>query len=81
MADAIVNRLVPGADVAVDLLVEAGFGFLMLPPHDFDLPSTASSIEYIIDDAVDYRRNGYEVVLVSVADLAAAWSVGRPDRR
>ena len=69
----------------VDLMVESGFGFLMLPPHDFDLPSTAATIEYIIDDAVDYRRNGYEVVVVSVqpgysiAQMAAPFQTKRGD--
>jgi hypothetical protein len=69
VADAIVNRLVPDADTAVAALVDAGFGFLMMPPHDFQLPSTSASIEYIIDDAVDYRRHEYEVIVVSVASL------------
>ena len=69
IADAIVNRLIPDADAAVAALVDAGFGFLMLPPHDFQLPSTQASIEYIIDDAVDYRRHEYEVIVVSVSAL------------
>lgn len=69
IADAIVNRLVPGADEAVDALVAGGYGFLMLPPHDMQLVSTRTTIEFIVDDAVDYRRHDYSVIIVSVSDL------------
>lgn len=69
IADSVVNGMVDGATEVVDALVDAGFGFLMLPPHDFELASTPTTVEYIVDDAIDYRRNGYDVITVGVAAL------------
>jgi hypothetical protein len=69
IADAIVNREVDGASDAVDALVAGGFGFLMMPTHEFIVDSTPIVVEYLIDDAVDYRKHGYEVIIVSAADL------------
>ena len=69
IADAIVNGDVPGADEAVAALVAAGWGFLVLPDHDEAFASTPTRLEYLVDDAVDYRKHGYEVVVVAAPQL------------
>jgi hypothetical protein len=69
IADAIVNGDVPGADAAVSRLIDLGYGFLMMPAHGEPLPSTPTTLEYLLDDAVDYRRHDYEVIVVGAAAL------------
>jgi hypothetical protein len=51
------------------LLEKLGYGLLVLPPHDFPEAGIAERVEYLVDDALEYRSSGYEVVVVGVDGL------------
>jgi len=74
--DAVVNGDLAGADDAVAALVAAGWGFLVMPAHDEPAATTPTRLEYLLDDAVDYRKHGYEVVVVTAPGLPGdgVWS-------
>jgi len=68
VADAIVNEDAAGYDVAA-LLDAAAFGMIVPPPANFALPRIASTIEYLVDDLEDYRRQVYRVVVIGSSSL------------
>ncbi len=63
VADAIANEACASFD-AIAMIAAADFGLVVLPPSDFEIPTIERIVEYVVDDLVDYRSNGYRVVLV-----------------
>ncbi len=63
VADAIVNEQ-HGTFDALFMLDAADFGVVVLPPSDFSISTIAGIVEYVVDDLVDYRSNGYRVVVI-----------------
>lgn len=55
---------------ALDVLVEDGWGIMKPPPHVLGEPVGRPAVEVMAGDAVDYRRHGYDVVIVAVSGLA-----------
>jgi hypothetical protein len=53
----------------MDALVARGWGIMKMPPHVARLQSCETLIEVSVGDLIDYRKNGYEVVIAAVADL------------
>ncbi|CAB4723822.1 unannotated protein [freshwater metagenome] len=54
---------------AVESLEKCDFGFIVLPPSDFHLSSIGKTIEYVVDDLLDYRNSGYSVVVIGSSQL------------
>ncbi len=69
VADAVVNEGSAPFD-ALALLDAAEFGIVVLPPADFVLERIARTVEYTVDDLVDYRDNGYRVVVIGSSAVA-----------
>ena len=70
----------------MDALVERGWGIMKMPPHVAKLESCERLIEVSVGDLIDYRKNGYDVVIAAVGDsrtdllraaCAVIWSSGR----
>lgn len=55
---------------ALDILVEDGWGIMKPPPHVLGEAVGRPAVEVMAGDAVDYRRHGYDVVIVAVDGLA-----------
>jgi len=76
VADFVVNpgsalygrRQAPPTDF-VDVLMERGWGIMKMPPHVAKFESCERLIEVSVGDLVDYRKNGYDVVIAAVGDL------------
>ena len=68
VADAIVNDEHARFD-ALAMLEAAEFGVVVLPPSDFAMSTIAGIVEYVVDDLVDYRSNGYRVVVIGTSAL------------
>jgi hypothetical protein len=49
---------------ALDELHDEGFGVMQLPPAELDQETTAAWLEQTAEHVAEFRRNGYEVVLV-----------------
>jgi hypothetical protein len=68
--DAPENERLGGAPpAACALLEELGYGLVVLPPYDFPDAGIAERVEYLVDDALEYRSSGYDVVVVGVDGL------------
>ncbi|MEN3150027.1 hypothetical protein ABCW43_22245 [Neorhizobium sp. IRAMC:178] len=52
-----------------DALVERGWGIMKMPPHVAKPESCERLIEVSVGDLIDYRKNGYDVVIAAVEDL------------
>ncbi|CDZ60232.1 hypothetical protein [Neorhizobium galegae] len=76
IADFVVNpgsalygkRQAPPTDF-MDALVERDWGITKMPPHVARLESCERLIEVSVGDLIDYRKNGYDVVIAAVEDL------------
>ncbi len=68
VADALVNEQHARFDVLA-MLEAADFGVVVLPPSDFAISTIAGIVEYVIDDLVDYRSNGYRVVVIGTSAI------------
>ncbi|UIK08252.1 hypothetical protein [Neorhizobium galegae] len=76
IADFVVNpgsalygkRQAPPTDF-MDALVERGWGIMKMPPHVASPESCERLIEVSVGDLIDYRKNGYDVVIAAVEDL------------
>ena len=68
VADAIVNEQHARFDV-VAMLEAADFGVVVLPPSDFAISTIAGIVEYVVDDLLDYRSNGYRVVIIGTSAI------------
>lgn len=53
----------------MDVLERLGFGVLMLPPTDIAQPAAENAIEIVMDQLRDYKRAGYNTVLVGMKTL------------
>ena len=49
----------------LDALAAEGFGIIQLPPDGLDGPTVAAWLEQVAEHVEEFRRTGYEVVLVS----------------
>lgn len=67
IADAVVNGGAARFD-AVAILQANHYGMIVLPPDDFDVPTIASIVEYVVDDLAEYAAQGYRVVIVESSD-------------
>ena len=68
LADAVANEGAAPFD-ALAMLDAADFGVIVLPPSDFEIATIAGIVEYVVDDLVDYRNNGYRVVVIGSSDI------------
>lgn len=68
LADSVANEDNPLFDV-LGMLDAADFGVVVLPPSDFVISTISSIVEYVVDDLVDYRSNGYRVVVIGTSDV------------
>ncbi|MFB9949608.1 hypothetical protein ACFFP0_12155 [Rhizobium puerariae] len=76
VADFVVNpgsalygrRQAPPTDF-VDALITRGWGIMKMPPHVAKFESCERLIEVSVGDLIDYRKNGYDVVIAAVEDL------------
>lgn len=68
LADSVANEPDPSFDV-LGMLDAADFGVVVLPPSDFVIDTISSIVEYVVDDLVDYRSNGYRVVVIGASDV------------
>ncbi len=67
ITDAVVNGGATEFD-AVALLQANHFGMIVLPPDDFEVPTIAGIVEYVVDDLAEYASQGYRVVIVEASD-------------
>jgi hypothetical protein len=49
----------------LDELGAQGYGIVQLPPAGLDAPTTAAWLEQVAEHVTEFRRNDYEVVLLS----------------
>jgi len=49
----------------LDALAAESFGIIQLPPDGLDGPTVAAWLEQVAEHVEEFRRTGYEVVLVS----------------
>lgn len=76
VADYVVNpgsalygaRQAPPTDF-IDALMARGWGIMKMPPHVAKPQSCERLVEMTVGDIVDYRKNGYAVVIAAVDDL------------
>lgn len=53
----------------IDTLMARGWGIMKMPPHVAKPESCERLVDVTVGDIVDYRKNGYEVVIAAVDDL------------
>jgi len=76
VADYVVNpgsalygaRQAPPSDF-VDTLIARGWGIMKMPPHVAKPESCERLVETTVGDIVDYRKNGYAVVIAALDGL------------
>ncbi len=51
-------------EARLNVLREAGFGLMQLPPVDLDDATAAAWVELTAEQVAEYQRTGYDVVLV-----------------
>lgn len=76
IADYVVNpgsalygaRQSPPSDF-VDALIARGWGIMKMPPHVAKPESCERLVETTVGDVLDYRKNGYAVVIAALDDL------------
>jgi hypothetical protein len=52
-------------ETLLDELGAQGYGIVQLPPAGLDAPTTAAWLEQVAEHVTEFRRNDYEVVLLS----------------
>ncbi|HEY0187977.1 MAG TPA: hypothetical protein VGC67_10850 [Cellulomonas sp.] len=59
----------------LDLVLDAGYGLLVLPSHLAADPETGQGVTTVAREAVDYHRHGYTVVELDIAEVqdGAVW--------
>jgi hypothetical protein len=68
VSDARARRVAVVADSLLEEMLDdlraQDFGVIQLPPDELDAETTAAWLEQTAEHAAEFRRNGYEVVLV-----------------
>lgn len=82
VADAYVNPGEGGLD-ALEVLLDAGWGAIQLPPDGYPAEVAAALLEQVAEQAEEFSRNGYDLVLVGgrdgLAEALAAVGLSVPD--
>ena len=82
VADAYVNPGENGLD-ALGVLLDAGWGAIQLPPDGYPPEVAAPLLEQVAEQAEEFQRNGYDLVLVGardgLAEALAAVGLALPD--
>ncbi|MGV8935776.1 MAG: hypothetical protein ACOH2J_01535 [Allorhizobium sp.] len=59
----------PAPTAFMDAVMAQGWGIIKMPPHVASPSMCENLIEISVGDIIDYRKNGYEVVIVGIEDL------------